>query len=187
VTKNLLQSPQRTIPASFLSMPALMQPDEISAKEKLFPTRVEKYFFSLEWWGERSQELLQVGKPVMMRRMTDYIFTEPHLRHWDTHLSSWRERQMQTSNFFLLCWWRTGLLALRNTAAKALGDRVRGAAYYSTEKQEALIKLAFRLMVLDSLGISQALSGSCCLPKICRRGDEGGKENTVWKQDKESV
>lgn len=83
---------------------------------------------------------------------------------------------METSNFFLLCCLRTGLLILRNIAAKALEDRVRGAVYYSTEKQEALIKLAFRLMILDSLGISQALSSSCCLPKICRKEDEGGKK-----------
>lgn len=112
----------------------------------------------------------------MMMRVINHIFTEPHLRHSDTHLSSERRQQMETSDFFLLFLLRTGLLTLRNTAAKALGDRVRGAVYYSTEKQEALIKLAFRLMVLDSLGITQALSSSCCLPKICRREDEGGKK-----------
>lgn len=83
---------------------------------------------------------------------------------------------METRDFFLLCCLGTGLLTLRNTAAKALGDRVRGAVCYSTEKQEALIKLAFRLTVLGSLGISQTLSSSCCLPKICRREDEGGKK-----------
>lgn len=63
-----------------------------------------------------------------------------------------------------------------NKAAEALGDRVRGAVLYSIEKQEALIKLAFRLIVLDSLGIIQALSGSYCLPKICGRKEEGGKK-----------
>lgn len=99
-----------------------------------------------------------------------------HTRHSDTHLSSQRVRQMESNDFFLLCYLRTGLLTRRNTAAKPLGDRVRGAAYYSSVKQEALIKLAFRLMILDSLGISQALSSSCCLPKICRREDEGGKK-----------
>lgn len=102
----------------------------------------------------------------------DYLY----IRHSDIHLSSQSIRQMETSDFFLLCCLRTGLLTLRNTAAKALGDRVGGVAYYSSVKQGALIKLAFRLMILDSLGISQALSSSCCLPKICRREDEGGKK-----------
>lgn len=103
-----------------------------------------------------------------MLEMTTYIS--------DTHLPTQRVRQMETSDFFLLCYLTAGLLTWRNTAAKALGDRVRGAAYYSSVKQEALIKLAFRLMILDSLGISQALSSSCCLSKICRREDEGGKK-----------
>lgn len=91
---------------------------------------------------------------------------------------------METSDFFLLCYLRTGLLTCRNTAAKALGDRVRGAAYYSSAKQEALIKLAFRFMILDSLGISQALSSSYCLPKICRRGDEGEKKKQCENRTK---
>lgn len=65
VTKDLLQSPQRTILVSLLSVSALMQPDEISTNDKL----MDKYFFPPGWWGERCQELLQIGKPVMMRRM----------------------------------------------------------------------------------------------------------------------
>lgn len=81
---------------------------------------------------------------------------------------------METSNLQIHCL-RKGACS-ENTAAKALGDRVKGAASYSTVKQEALIKLAFRLMVLDSLGIIQALSNSYCLPKICRREEEGRKK-----------
>lgn len=114
-----------------------------------------------------------------------YIFTEPHLKHSDTYLSSQGGRQMDTSNFFLLCCLRTGLLTLRNTAARALGDRVRGAVYYSTEKQEALIKLAFGLMVLDSLGISQALSSSCAYPKYAgerMKGERKQSENRTKSQ-----
>lgn len=88
-------------------------------------------------------------------------------------------RQMETSDFFLLCYLRTSLLTQRTTAAKALGDRVRGAAYYSNVKQEALIKLAFRLMILDSLGISQSLSSSHCLPKICRRRMKGERKSNL--------
>lgn len=71
-------------------------------------------------------ETASTGKPVMMRRIINYAFTELYLRHSNPHLFSQRVRQMDASDFFLLCSLRTGLLSLRNTAAKDLGDRVRG-------------------------------------------------------------
>lgn len=62
----------------------------------------------------------------MTMKMINSVFTEPHLRHSDTHLSSRRERQMETRHFFLLCCLRTGLLTLRNTAAKPWGTESEG-------------------------------------------------------------
>lgn len=85
---------------------------------------------------------------------------------------------METSDFFLLCYLRTGLLTQRNTAAKALGDKVRGAAYYSSVKQEALIKLAFRLMIL-AWGLAKLSLVHAAYPKYAGERMKGGRKSNL--------
>lgn len=104
----------------FLSIFVLTQPDEISTKEK----QMDKYFFPLDLWRERSWALLQIRKLVMMMRMSNYVFTDPIS---DTHISSWKIGQMKTRDFPQIHYLRRRGCSLWKQGSKSLrGQSQRG-------------------------------------------------------------